>query len=157
MKTENPITEKPAVELTGCYVPARIIMFRAWDEYNKEMINPYCQLIENRFHGEDLINTHYVTPVCVMQFTGLFDKSGKGIYEGDIVRWDDCSDGKSWRVAVVNINPDIRFKIIKINSDMIQSAQEGYIFKYGNFAYKDTENHLEIIGNVFDNADLLAT
>lgn len=65
----------------------RPIKFRAWDDHNKIMIDPYCELRENRFWGEDLTNTGYADPVSVMQFTGMKDKNGKEIYEGDIVHW----------------------------------------------------------------------
>jgi len=95
-----------------------------------------------------------VKPETIGQFTGLLDKNGKKIFEGDIVRWDDMSNSERWRVAVVEFNPDIQFRIIRINCDFIQSAKVGYVFKFGCFAYRDTYNHLEIIGNIHDNEKL---
>lgn len=95
-----------------------------------------------------------VIPETIAQFTGLTDKNGKKIFEGDVIRWDDETNGERWRVAVVEFNPDIQFRIIRIECDFIQSAQEGHVFRFGRFAYKDTHNHLEIIGNIHDDAKL---
>src|SRR5690606_2168877 len=82
-----------------------------------------------------------VMPETIGQFTGLLDKNGVKIFENDIVRWDDETNGERWRVAIVEFDPDIQFRIIRIECDFIQSAKEGYIFKFGRFAYKDTHNH----------------
>lgn len=62
----------------------REIRFRAYTDKG-EMIYNYCQLIGNRFFGEDMTNTNYGNIIDIMQFTGLHDCEGKEIYEGDIV------------------------------------------------------------------------
>ena len=127
----------------------REIKFRSWN--CQVMYQMKALLIDDRKYpqikeAKDII----------MQYIGLKDKNGKEIYEGDIVRWDDKSNGVYWRVAEVLINPDIQFKIVTINCDFVQSSREGYIFEFVNFMYKDTENHLEIIGNIYENSELLS-
>lgn len=81
----------------------------------------------------------------LMQSTGLKDKNGVEIFEGDIVQWGDTPDWeeKPIRVAVVKINPDIQF-----------DSNVG-IFEYGRFIYRDTERFLTVLGNVYENPELL--
>ena len=133
----------------------REIKFRIWDD------TP----IEDGFKGlminhEYAIESSYLNDALkgkypIMQYIGRKDKHNKEIYEGDIVRWDDMSKGEKWRVAVVELFPSLQFRIVKIKCDFIQSAQEGKVFKFGNFIYTDTHNHLEIIGNIYENPELL--
>ncbi|MFC0460268.1 YopX family protein [Enterococcus villorum] len=118
--------------------------FRAWytpfkgEEFGQEM--KYGQAGSLITHAE-MSPDKYV----LMQSTGLKDKNGVEIFEGDIVQWGDTADWEEEpiRVAVVKINPDIQF-----------DSNVG-IFEYGQFAFRDTERFLTVLGNIYENSELL--
>lgn len=124
--------------------------FRAYHKDEKIMIPNQDQGFEG-----DVFNWLYQgQPIEVMQGTGLNDVNGKEIFEDDIVKWDDTSNGKYWRVAIVKMNPDLRFECFDCPA-IENSSAHGHSFKFGNFIYTDTQNHLHIIGNTHENPELL--
>lgn len=71
----------------------REIKFRIWDVENKEMLEVQELDFESTFYGgriavrPDKYNDYFDTEdMILMQYTGLHDKNGKEIYEGDIIR-----------------------------------------------------------------------
>ena len=126
----------------------REIKFRAWLKEERKMVN-----VETLFIGinrlcfgnsktEDLFFRDF-EEVELMQYTGLKDKNGKEIYEGDIVliKLDETS---TWHKTVVG------FKKGAFIANLIDKEDYVYIFHHG-FAGDD----FEIIGNVYENKNLL--
>lgn len=75
----------------------RPIKFRVWDLDNKEWLTDVCVYEDGSFQGtdsnlQDLDSTF--NSLKLMQFTGLQDKDGEDIWEGDIValQWDANRD-----------------------------------------------------------------
>lgn len=86
----------------------------------------------------------------LMQCTGLRDKNGRLIYEGDIVRFKDCND-----ILVINYQ-----------EEMACFAPQFYCNgEYGDRLWFDDydssecqfhkSNNFEIIGNIYENKELL--
>ena len=77
-----------------------------------------------------------VIPETVGQFTGLTDKNGKKIFEGDII-------AKGFELYEVRWNPEqVRWGIYSGN------------YEVAGFT-KFSEPYFEVIGNIYDNKELL--
>lgn len=77
----------------------REIKFRAWDSESNRMIHQAAGLCE--FFGDASAvsgygNDNVPENITLMQFTGLKDKDGKELYEGDLVRLDHWNDDPKW-------------------------------------------------------------
>lgn len=83
-----------------------------------------------------------INPETLCQFTGLCDKNGKRIWENDVV-WLVC-DGKEHIYQIVWDNSELDFKATK--------GEENY---GTNYEYLLCCDEIEVIGNIFDNKELL--
>lgn len=134
----------------------REIKFRAW---NKEMkyMSPVEQLNEMKSvliyipeqsneDGDVEWDVEFIPmeKVELMQFTGLKDKSGKEIYEGDIV--------KSWNIPKTNYSiREIRWGSPRYAGFYLCSGEHNLEALIDAVC----EAHIEIIGNIYQNPDLL--
>ena len=114
--------------------------------------------------NKDSLNSpddYEVIPETVGRFINKKDIHNNDLYQGDIVRWGMMENGLEAliRYAVIEINPDIQFRIIfYINPETNERVETGgKVFNYGNFIYESTELYLENIGNIHQNPELLKT
>ncbi len=120
----------------------REIKFRAWDETEKHMYNWENLLNQN------LKNIFTIPEECgynIMQYTGLKDKNGKEIYEGDIIFIKGETKLLDIKGKVEYSNILAQF-IITNTGNIVNEAEP-----LGDYEEEDIEK----IGNVYDNPELL--
>lgn len=120
----------------------REIKFRFWSTYRnkKEMI--YQDDFKEDGSLRDLVEDDKWK---VMQFTGLKDKNGKEIYEGDIV---GCFPEKRLPKHLIVVWGTDGFEL----SDEVDG---GSWYVKPEFTDDDWGKHCEVIGNIYENPNLL--
>ena len=124
----------------------REIKFRAWDKKFNTMFPTEC--IE--FYGWGQINIideegdSEERDVVLMQYTGLKDKNGKEIYEGDVVRFKYTPS--SLTKAIIEYDEEsIAFKLeVKESEEWCKHS-----------CYLEPRCQIEVIGNIYENPNLV--
>lgn len=146
----------------------REILFRGKNRHSGEWVYGYLMKgfgALNIQPEQDENTIHEIDPETVGQFTGLLDKHGKKIFEGDIIRYTDIYDHGLYLEATPEEHEGERFKDIWTVDKIIYGIRLNYpafdlnlhnfeanglseLSESGNFFY-------EVIGNIHDNPELL--
>lgn len=135
----------------------REIKFRAKAEINNNFV--YGHYFEES--GKHKIHTgHTLYTVfgdTVGQFTGLKDKNGKEIYEGDIVKSTYFNYSSKSFVTIQQIKFSRGgFVAISIDDSGVAELPEFYNSHTSLYLFTNpTPNKIEIIGNIYENPELL--
>lgn len=140
----------------------REIKFRVWHKYEKQMYpissidydifsqeiriiavghkNGMCTAY-NKNHNSEKCD---ITALELMQYTGLHDKNGQEIYEGDIVY---CQTKFGKAKAIIKF---IDGKFVAYWNSALTHPENGH-----HIACYEINKRFEVIGNIYDNPELL--
>ena len=130
--------------------------FRA---YNKELRKMYevdtiCPYEDNHTKGGEVFlkgiqynSFYFPEEVEVMQCTGLKDKNGKLIYEGDQIRFSLYLDEPDWEYDEIVWGDKDKYPAFDLANNQFDCNGLSYIFNEGWT--------IEVIGNIYENKELL--
>ena len=107
---------------------SREIKFRIWDKINRMWLKSF---------NANLLNVGDLSNVEINQYTGVKDKNGKEIYEGDIVILNDAEEESRCVVkykygSYILVDGDLRENLSNVE-----------------------DRFLEVVGNIYENKSLL--
>ena len=126
--------------------------YRAWDSAKKEMFKDTFAITES---GQVVVVEQesvasfpdyvFVEHLVIMQSTGLVDRDGKIIFEGDVVQFEDCSEASDF---------------LYINTGIIEWCQGGFhVTNRDSVLMEDLLDgdslDVTIIGNIYETPELL--
>ena len=141
----------------------REIKFRAWDKIDHKMYFNIgfsmigIQVYEDENVPEVILLDRGRDCFELMQYTGLKDKDGKEIYEGDIVRstvkrCSSCDCGNFTLIRILQVECQSFGGKITFDSFVLYNKEENC--RWGANVL-DSLGELKVIGNIYENPDLL--
>lgn len=101
--------------------------------------------------GPAMVACHMVYDNTVGQYTGLTDKNGKRIFEGDIYTWRDGGDYHACLICFGNYFDGYANRYATMAHGFYVKPLDGGTFNFAGAGYSE----IEISGNIHDNPELL--
>ena len=114
-----------------------------YDYNNADEYRPFITYKSEAFLGG--VNEQQIDKDTIGQYTGLKDKNGKEIYEGDVLQDKDCI------YKVIFEYGSFDGKIIEVLRNV--GTQKGMTYQL-SFIISDNDN-IKVIGNIYENPELL--
>lgn len=128
----------------------REIKFRAWNKafkrWSEHSEHGELELLDD---GDGIVLDYLQEEIEVMQFTGLKDKNGNEVYEGDI----DASSKHGLRVVIFD---DVQLCFVLLWTERYDRYKKSGLVNAGCTYEKVTsKKKLNIVGNIYENHELL--
>ena len=138
----------------------REIKFRAWDKKRGKLLTVFSMAFDVNTHSVDTVwcaelmdevaDGFDINDVELMQFTGLTDKQGKEIYEGDILRMTRRKRrGRGCSEEVVTYCCEVKFFAAAFRVESLPPTPKWSMPLSIEF------DDPEVIGNIYQNPDLI--
>lgn len=144
----------------------RKIKFRAWD--GKKFIKEFLMTEDGEVVEICESHNHSLMPkITLVQYTGLLDKNGKEIYEGDIVKilhgvWSSKSENDKRTLDEYLDSLTKRYEVVFVEDRFMGKRNTGSYNPWSTDNEGNTYNcltaqkhgYVKIIGNVYENPGL---
>ena len=134
----------------GQYIHLHKTTYCFKEDYDRNPDNGIHQIVFEKMTDWGLPNRHLradVLPETVGQYTGLTDKNGKKIFEGDICRFREWSKGDMCWIGKVHYE----HQQFVISGEKNKECESPFLLVMSRF----TSENIEVVGNIHDDREIL--